>query len=156
MLTTGDMARLSNSTLRTVRFYEEAGLLTPEPRDAGGQRLFQRRELDKLKLASELRQAGFSLDEIRSLFEVKHRNASGRSAARELVEELESRAQQVSDRIRLLERLREDLVAARRAIKPCENCTDTHLFPESCSECRTMLDAGDLPPAATVLWDLRR
>ncbi|HLV68132.1 MAG TPA: MerR family transcriptional regulator [Polyangiaceae bacterium] len=155
MLTTGDMARLSKSTLRTVRFYEEAGLLSPEPREAGGQRLFRRRELDKLKLASELRQAGFSLDEIRSLFEVKHRNTSGRSAARELVAELESRTRQVGERIRLLERLRADLVAARRAIEPCENCADTN-FPESCSECRTMLDAGDLPPAATVLWDLRR
>ena len=36
------MARLSMSTLRTVRFYEEEGILRPIARTDGGHRLFER------------------------------------------------------------------------------------------------------------------
>ena len=61
LLTTGDMARKSGSTLRTVRFYEEAGILKPTQRTEGGHRLFEASELDKLRLVSDLRSAGFSL-----------------------------------------------------------------------------------------------
>src|SRR5260221_5999883 len=59
--TTGEMARLSNNTLRTVRFYEEAGILRPVGRTEGGHRLFERPELDRLLLVSDLREAGMSL-----------------------------------------------------------------------------------------------
>ena len=68
-LTTGDMARLSSNTLRTVRFYEEAGLLSPVQRTDGGHRLFPQSELRKLQLVSDLRAAGFSLEEIREMIE---------------------------------------------------------------------------------------
>ena len=55
------MARLSESTLRTVRFYEQEGLIEPERRSACGHRLFSGRELLKLQLALDLREAGLSL-----------------------------------------------------------------------------------------------
>src|SRR5690348_9179110 len=61
-LTTGEMARLSNSTLRTVRFYEEEGILRPARRTEGGHRLFERTELDRLMLVTDMRMAGLSLD----------------------------------------------------------------------------------------------
>ncbi|MBT8451830.1 MAG: MerR family transcriptional regulator, partial [Deltaproteobacteria bacterium] len=56
LLTTGDMARLSQSTLRTVRFYEQEGLIEPERRSSCGHRLFSARELLKLQLALDLRE----------------------------------------------------------------------------------------------------
>src|SRR5512135_1014731 len=52
--TTGEMARLSDNTLRTVRFYEEAGIIRPVGRTEGGHRLFERAELDRLLLVSDL------------------------------------------------------------------------------------------------------
>ena len=45
-LTTGEMARLSKTTLRTVRFYEEAGILAPIGRTEGGHRVFERAQLE--------------------------------------------------------------------------------------------------------------
>jgi len=58
LLSTGDMARLTGNTLRTVRFYEEAGILHPERRSTGGHRLFTHAELERLQLISDLRAAG--------------------------------------------------------------------------------------------------
>ena len=43
------MARLTGNTLRTVRFYEEAGILRPDRRSAGGHRLFSQHELERLQ-----------------------------------------------------------------------------------------------------------
>jgi DNA-binding transcriptional MerR regulator len=150
------MARLSNSTLRTVRFYEEEGLLQPLERSDGGHRLFPESELDKLRLVSELRLIGLSLEEIKSLLHAKRQSGSGADAARELDARLGQCAAVLDQRIALLGRLRAEIEAARRAIQRCETCTHNHLFPESCGECRIMKDAGDLPPAATVLWGLKR
>jgi len=70
-LTTGDMARLSGSTLRTVRFYEEEGLIEPEERSDGGHRKFSERQLARLQLALDLREAGLSLADIKALFDFK-------------------------------------------------------------------------------------
>src|SRR5258708_38990334 len=75
--TTGEMARLSNNTLRTVRFYEEAGILRPVGRTEGGHRLFERPELDRLRLVSDLREAGMSLEEIRTLLDARDKAPSG-------------------------------------------------------------------------------
>ena len=80
LLTTGEMARLSNSTLRTVRFYEEEGILRPARRTEGGHRLFERSELDRLMLVTDMRMAGLSLDDIKAILEVKKAASTGADA----------------------------------------------------------------------------
>ena len=72
MFTIGDLAREFGVTLRTLRFYEDKGLLTP--RRQGSQRLYGRRDRARLKLILMGKKVGFSLDEIRemlSLYDLK-------------------------------------------------------------------------------------
>jgi len=72
MFTIGDLAREFGVTLRTLRFYEDKGLLTP--RRHGSQRLYGRRDRARLKLILMGKKVGFSLDEIRdmlSLYDLK-------------------------------------------------------------------------------------
>ena len=66
-LTTGDMARLSQTTLRTVRFYEAEGLIQAMERGDGDHRRFARGELHKLQIISDLRESGLSLKQIKDL-----------------------------------------------------------------------------------------
>src|SRR5262245_5090197 len=70
-LTTGDMARLSQTTLRTVRFYEEEGLIASREREDGCHRKFPPSELQKLQIISDLREAGFSLQDVKNLMALK-------------------------------------------------------------------------------------
>ena len=60
-LTTGEMARLGGTTLRTVRFYEAEGLIASCAREDGCHRKFSPSELKKLQIISDLRDAGLSL-----------------------------------------------------------------------------------------------
>ena len=107
--TTGEMARLSNNTLRTVRFYEEAGILRPIGRTEGGHRLFEPSELDRLMLVSDMREAGMSLEEIRHLLETKQQAASGQEAARTAIDSLRKSMDELKRKVDVLTRLHLDL-----------------------------------------------
>ena len=58
-----DLADEFQVSTRTVRFYEEKGLLAPE-RGPGGQRVFRRRDRVRLKLILRGKRFGLTLDEI--------------------------------------------------------------------------------------------
>lgn len=60
--TVGELAKAFDITTRTLRFYEEQGLLAPVRR--GRQRLFSQRDRTRLRLILRGRRLGFSLAEI--------------------------------------------------------------------------------------------
>lgn len=153
MLTTGDMARLTGNTLRTVRFYEEAGIVRPERRSTGGHRLFSHFELDRLRLITNLRAAGLSLEEIRVMLELKERSASAASGSSALVDAVERQIATLDERIEALAGLRDELLATRSAMSDCQACTEDG-FPEACGSC-SKLSARELPKTMRVLWALR-
>lgn len=149
-LTTGDMARKSESTLRTVRFYEQEGLITPKARSDGGRRLFAKSELAKLQLALDLRAAGLSLQDIKELFELKKRYDSPKDASEEITSILGRQIEAMHEKIATLRRLREELSSMVQVISECKQCDDGS-FPEHCHECDVM-DRPELPRAVHVLW----
>jgi DNA-binding transcriptional MerR regulator len=156
LLTTGDMARLGSSTLRTVRFYEQAGLLCPVPRTEGGHRLFAPHELSKLRLVSRLRHAGLSLDEIRSLFETKGQSASGAEASQNLIERIDRQIEELDRRVDLMKGLSKDLHQARHLLVACVDCRQNDFFPDECEKCQVMQAKEDMPDVMNVLWRVDR
>ena len=156
LFTTGDMARRSGSTLRTVRFYEEAGILRPTQRTEGGHRLFEASELDKLRLVSDLRAAGFSLDEIRGVLETKRAAPTGKVASNDVLTKLNDQIERMRERAELLQRLIDQLSEARDILERCRKCDNTVNFPNDCGECATLEDVNPVPAAVSVLWDVNR
>ena len=152
LLTTGDMARLSQNTLRTVRFYEEEGLLKPLQRTDGGHRLFPLHELRKLLLITDLRAAGLALEEIRDMLEAKDRARTGAAASREVVERLAAQLELMNTRVALLKRLATELDSTRKHLSLCLVCDDVRRFPTGCKECSSLRSNGGFPEALSVLW----
>ena len=64
----GEMAKTYGVTLRTLRFYEDKGLL--EPRREGNTRLYSRRDRSRLKLILLGRKVGFSLREVKQIMDL--------------------------------------------------------------------------------------
>jgi DNA-binding transcriptional MerR regulator len=154
LLSTGDMARLTRNTLRTVRFYEEAGILRPAGRSSGGHRLFSGRELERLQFISDMRAAGLSLDEIKSLLELKSKADSGKSAATEALDALNAQIDALEDKIAVFTRLRRELVRARQILHECQDCNNPRCFPDACDDCEVVRDKGPLPSSMRVLWSV--
>lgn len=148
------MARRSENTLRTVRFYEEEGLLRPAGRTEGGHRLFEPAELDRLMLVTDLRLAGLSLEEIRQILEVRHGATSGSDAARIATRMLGSRIAELATKVAVLTRLRDDLRLTAGIFASCVACYDETSFPAACESCTRLPDSEARPRAMRVLWSV--
>lgn len=62
----GDVAARSGLPAKTIRYYEDIGLIKPL-RDANGYRAFRERELHKLTFLSRARTLGFTIEDCRAL-----------------------------------------------------------------------------------------
>ena len=63
----GEVAERVGLSLRTVRYYEEAGLLRPVGRTVGGFRLYDEDAIERLLLIKKMKPLGFTLEEMRAL-----------------------------------------------------------------------------------------
>lgn len=63
----GEVAARTELSLRTIRHYEETGLVVPSARSQGGFRLYTERDVERLMVIRRMKPLGFSLDEMREL-----------------------------------------------------------------------------------------
>ena len=66
--TIADLAREFDVTTRTIRFYEDKGLISPERR--GQRRVYHVRDRVRLQLVMRGKRLGFSLDEIQEMIDL--------------------------------------------------------------------------------------
>lgn len=65
----GQVARLAGVTVRTLRHYDEIGLLPPSSRSAAGYRRYSDADLERLQQIRYYRELGFSLEEIADIID---------------------------------------------------------------------------------------
>lgn len=70
MMHIGQLADRSEMSLRTIRHYDETGLLRPSGRTEGGFRLYTERDLERLLVIRRMKPLGFSLDEMAGVLAV--------------------------------------------------------------------------------------
>ena len=107
-----DLAQEFGVTTRTIRHYEDEGLLSPLRE--GTNRLFGNRDRVRLKLALRGKRLGFSLAEIRELFDLYDLARDEKRQLQEFLTKLERRRA-------LLEQQREDIEVMLNEITFFEN-----------------------------------
>jgi DNA-binding transcriptional MerR regulator len=84
----GEVAARTDLSLRSLRHWEEVGLVRPSARTEGGFRLYTEDDVDKILVIRRMKPLGFTLDEMRAVMTdidaVRHPSAAevDRSAAR--------------------------------------------------------------------------
>ncbi|MCL2852167.1 MAG: MerR family transcriptional regulator [Defluviitaleaceae bacterium] len=76
--TINKLAKLAGVSARTLRYYEEFGLLSPARSNSSGYRMYGRKEVDRLQHILFYRELGVSLDDIKRMLSDK--NFDGRDA----------------------------------------------------------------------------
>ena len=71
LLQIGEVADRVGLSLRTVRYYEEVGLLTPTARSEGGFRLYGEDQVERLALIKQMKPIGTSLEEMRTMLDAR-------------------------------------------------------------------------------------
>jgi MerR family transcriptional regulator, redox-sensitive transcriptional activator SoxR len=113
----GEIARRAGLRTSAVRYYERVGLLRPAAR-AGGQRRYDSSALHRLSAIRLAKRAGFTLDEIKRLFEAERR--PGGAGWRALVESKLDEARARIDEAQMMERmLLESLECGCEAFDEC-------------------------------------
>ncbi len=109
MYTIGDLARELDISTRTIRYYEERGLLNPQRTESTQQRLYTPRDRVRLKLLLRARGLGFALDDIRELFEIYDATHDERRQEERLRVMILERLEQIERQLRDLTDLRDEL-----------------------------------------------
>ncbi|HUJ76528.1 MAG TPA: MerR family transcriptional regulator [bacterium] len=117
LLPIGALARQAGISTRTLRYYEEIGLLQAARRFAGGRRVYDGEALERLRFIARLKGLGISLQEVRHLNEVFALHHSTARMLQELEGLLTRRLGQLDGRLKELLALRGDLQAYRQRIR---------------------------------------
>jgi len=80
VLKIGELADELGTTPRTIRLYEELGLIAPD-RTEGGTRLYARKDLKRMAIALQLGRVGIELESVQKLAQTRQRCASGKAAS---------------------------------------------------------------------------
>jgi MerR family copper efflux transcriptional regulator len=103
----GDLAAAAGVTTKTIRFYEQAGLLPTPPRTPSGYRDYPPAAHERLTFIREAQAAGLTLAEIRSVLAIRD---AGQPPCRHVTALIDAHLQQVEQRIA-------ELLAARAALQ---------------------------------------
>ena len=146
-----EMVKRTGATPRTIRFYEEVGLIHPVGRTQGGHRLYSEHELEKLAFIADLRDAGLSIEEIKELFDLRAAAGSARAASGEVARKLNEKMEDLRRRMAVLARLRDEFASSVDIFQHnCAECKDTP-GQERCQTC-VEIDHGQLPRTFRWLW----
>ena len=113
----GDLARRTELTLRTIRYYEELGLLESVKRIEGGTRVYTREDERRLRFIQRLKVLGLSLQEMLELEKLYRKERTNRAVLPKLVEILDGHLAQIEERIDALEGLRDQIRRERERMR---------------------------------------
>lgn len=105
----GELAKASGLTIRTIRYYDELGLLKTRERTKGGQRLYSDSDLLYLKRIKELKELDFSLEEIKEIILKGEEDKSGEIRRALLLKQYKEKLAACASRIEKLEALEAEL-----------------------------------------------
>jgi DNA-binding transcriptional MerR regulator len=110
-----DLAREFFVTSRTLRFYEEKGLLNPTRR--GQERLYSRRDRARLKLVLMGKNVGFSLEDVRALLDLYDLGDGQMTQLTVALQKFEEKLTELDARRRDLDRTYAELSFARDGVR---------------------------------------
>jgi DNA-binding transcriptional MerR regulator len=113
----GELAKKLEMSQRTVRYYEEIGLLNSIKRVEGGRRVYTDVDLRRLKLIKRLKIMGMTLSEMQELEAMWTIEKSNEKVLKRLLELLSNHLKRLDDRIADLDILRNEIVEYQERIR---------------------------------------
>jgi DNA-binding transcriptional MerR regulator len=112
----GELANLVEMSPRTIRYYEEIGLLNSIKRMEGGKRVYTDKDIQRLKFIKRLKHLGLTLSEMHELEGIYQMHRTNRKVLPRLLELLENHVGKIDERIHNLNRLKEDIFNYREKV----------------------------------------
>ncbi|NOZ36845.1 MAG: MerR family transcriptional regulator [Gammaproteobacteria bacterium] len=146
----GEVAERLNTTPRTLRFYEEQGMLTPF-RSAKGTRLYSDDDIARLEIIQHLVRLDVPLRTVRELAVARPDSRSGDEASHKVFELLNALRTDVENKKRECEDAQQQISAAMQLVEQCFGCRKKPTF-QDCKDCSV---AGQINRSRLfqLIWD---
>ena len=146
----GEAASLLNTSTRTLRFYEEQGILAPV-KTAKGVRLYTDDDIELIRVVQHLTALGVALRDIAELATIRSYSQTGDQASHKVFALLEELRRNVEWKQKECELVLEQIVTTARLVKRCFGCENppTHL---GCEKCPVASKVGD-SRLLHLIWD---
>lgn len=146
----GDLAKQLGTTVRTLRFYEEQGLVHPY-RSAGGTRHYPAETAARFQAILALARAGIPLRDLRLLAVARESSISGDQASHRVATRLQELAKALEERRAAIVQVQADIGCALGFVRECFGCqrtpTRTH-----CASCPVALHRHEAS-VLNLIWD---
>jgi DNA-binding transcriptional MerR regulator len=122
----GEVAARTRVAPRTLRFYEDQGLLAPPTRTPSGYRDYDGSVIERIRFIRAAQQAGLTLGQIREILAVRD---DGHPPCRHVEKLVDVRLGDVARRLEELERVREELERLRERLADLDtaDCVADHI-----------------------------
>ncbi len=111
-----DLAKALRITTRTIRLYEQMGLVEPPKRTEGGIRVYEKADIKRFKFVLKLKALGLSLQEMKELADLYTQEQLPVKIMPRLVELLDSHLKNIRSRINQLQSLEKDIAEYKNRI----------------------------------------
>lgn len=110
-----EMMSLFDVSSRTIRYYEELGLIQSLERELPNQqRTFTDSQRRRLKLILRGKRLGFSLNEIKEMVDLVEKNPTGEEEKRRIIAYADQKLQEIEEKIQELQTTKEEILAHRQ------------------------------------------
>ena len=140
----GDLATQAGVTTRTIRYYEELGIVEPQERTEGGFRLYGADQLRRLQIVQSLKELGFELERIRELFELRHLAETGGDLAEAIAAFLGEQQRQIDKKIACYQKMKDRNEQALEVLRGCLGCS-IKVFERDCHRCEMYRKHDEVP-----------
>ncbi|PIR17250.1 MAG: hypothetical protein COV46_05020 [Deltaproteobacteria bacterium CG11_big_fil_rev_8_21_14_0_20_49_13] len=145
----GEMARKLGISQRTVRYYEELGLITAE-RSQNGYRVFSEAQAEKLKMVLVFKDIGMPLEEISRLIHLRQHGTTGSETAPNMLKYLNLKAEELKETVKKYNRLIKELEEVIKLVENCKVCNNM-TEESSCERCVDSRTRHHVPPLLKTL-----
>jgi DNA-binding transcriptional MerR regulator len=130
----GELANLLEMSTRTIRYYEEIGLLDSIERIEGGKRVYTDRDLQRLKFIKRLKHLGLTLSEMHELEDLYQFHRTNSKVLPRLLELMDNHVQKIDERMSNLINLKAEILNYQEKIRHKMSADDNFRKGETLDE----------------------
>jgi len=139
MLSIGQLAKQANVSNRTLRYYEELGLIVPKNRGSNRYRYYDESHLQRLNTIKLLQESGFALKEIcEALAPILDPSGkvtySGQEMAKQIFKALDIQRSKLLEKQKEIGATIQELQVTMKGLMDCFGCKVSHSL-EDCAKC---------------------
>ena len=149
LLKIGMLAELCGLSERTLRHYEDLGIIRPL-RSSGGTRYYRESDVEIARTAQRLRDLDIPVEMIRVIATRRRDFDTGDQSSAAMIGIIGSLAEDLGDRATKALELQSELIRTLRLLQECRGCKNRP-DPQGCPDCPMQHDP-DRPAIARLIW----